>query len=804
MSDKTSGIPVKRKTPMKMSNKEVSSPVTKENMKNIIVDKSEKEKDSAWEKSNDTDTSEKSDMTPEKDEGKLADEGYSESEETSEDTNVVKDEDGSKEAKYTIPNISYSLSVDNEETLQYYVVLVFLTILSFVTRLYKVDQPAWICWDETHFGKMGSWYINGSFFFDVHPPLGKMMIGLSGYLTGYNGTFPFEKPGDEYHDTNYVGMRVFCACLGACLVPFVYMSTWLLCKSVTAALFAGSFVLFDTGINTLTRYILLDPILMYFIMASTFSLLKFLSYKNQPYSKRWWFWLSVTGIYLACAMGVKFVGLFVVLLVGYSIINDLWTLLGNHNLSLFDVAKHFVARALCLIVLPVICYMIFFAIHFAVLRKSGPGDGFFSSQFQSQLIGNRLHNVSMPDRIAFGSIVSFKQQRTGGGYLHSHPHLYPEEHPPQQQQVTTYSHKDINNMWKINPAFEHNNGSGTPVPLKNGDLVRLMHLLTGRNLHSHREPAPVTLGHFQVSCYGANGSGDANDIFQIVVPGAPDGVPVFAVQSKIKLVHYHVKCAVASDETKLPKWGYEQLEVTCNPNVKDHRTLWSVEEVIDERLPNVSFQVHSPSFLQKFWESHRVMTQGNAGLKPKDGEITSRPWQWPINLRGQFFSGNDYKIYLLGNPIIWYGLLVLMALFVVLYGIHEIRLQRGVKVSSELRTYLDHMFTAGWWAMLGWALHYLPFWPMTRILYFHHYFPALLYSCMIGGMTTDMMIKRFVHCLPSALSLTMYHVCNGLVLSGIAYSFFLFHPLTYGMAEVSADQPESVMYGLKWLDSWEF
>lgn len=34
-----------------------------------------------------------------------------------------------------------------------------------------------------------------------------MLIGLSGYLTGYNGTYPFEKPGDKYNDTRYEGMR---------------------------------------------------------------------------------------------------------------------------------------------------------------------------------------------------------------------------------------------------------------------------------------------------------------------------------------------------------------------------------------------------------------------------------------------------------------------------------------------------------------------------------------------------------------------------------------------------------------------
>lgn len=99
-------------------------------------------------------------------------------------------------------------------------------ILTAITRFYKVNEPDHVCWDETHFGKMGSWYINRTFFFDVHPPLGKvfhcklshdfeypmnvfqMLIGLSGKLTGYNGTYPFEKPGDKYNGTNYEGMRI--------------------------------------------------------------------------------------------------------------------------------------------------------------------------------------------------------------------------------------------------------------------------------------------------------------------------------------------------------------------------------------------------------------------------------------------------------------------------------------------------------------------------------------------------------------------------------------------------------------------
>ena len=42
---------------------------------------------------------------------------------------------------------------------------------------------------------------------------------------GYNGTFPFEKPGDPYEDHNYMGMRIVCTAMGAALVPlrFVFM-----------------------------------------------------------------------------------------------------------------------------------------------------------------------------------------------------------------------------------------------------------------------------------------------------------------------------------------------------------------------------------------------------------------------------------------------------------------------------------------------------------------------------------------------------------------------------------------------------
>ena len=35
-----------------------------------------------------------------------------------------------------------------------------------------------------------------------------MLLALAGWMSGYGGGFPFDKPGDLYGEEKYVGMRV--------------------------------------------------------------------------------------------------------------------------------------------------------------------------------------------------------------------------------------------------------------------------------------------------------------------------------------------------------------------------------------------------------------------------------------------------------------------------------------------------------------------------------------------------------------------------------------------------------------------
>ena len=57
---------------------------------------------------------------------------------------------------------------------------------------------------------------------------------------------------------------------------------------------------------TLNQYILLDPILLFFISGATFAMAKFRNLNQEEFSSKWWTWLLITGVFLGCAFSVKF------------------------------------------------------------------------------------------------------------------------------------------------------------------------------------------------------------------------------------------------------------------------------------------------------------------------------------------------------------------------------------------------------------------------------------------------------------------------------------------------------------------
>ena len=90
--------------------------------------------------------------------------------------------------------------------------------------LLEVGLPEYAPHLQVHFGKFASYYIRREYFFDVHPPLAKLLLGFQGWLIGYDGHFEFENIGDDYFANNvpYVGLRTLPAILGSLTPPVIY------------------------------------------------------------------------------------------------------------------------------------------------------------------------------------------------------------------------------------------------------------------------------------------------------------------------------------------------------------------------------------------------------------------------------------------------------------------------------------------------------------------------------------------------------------------------------------------------------
>lgn len=112
--------------------------------------------------------------------------------------------------------------------------------------------------------------------------------------------------------------------------------------------------------------------------------------------------------------------------------------------------------------------------------------------------------------LAYGSKVSLKNTARSGGLLHSHVQRFPSG--SEQQQITTYSHKDGNNEWIVEKGWgSPRRNEDDPIEfVLDGDIVRLVHDATKKNLHSHNVKAPLTESEYEVSGYGEGYTNDTS------------------------------------------------------------------------------------------------------------------------------------------------------------------------------------------------------------------------------------------------------------------------------------------------------
>ena len=241
-------------------------------------------------------------------------------------------------------------------------------------------------------------------------------------------------------------------------------------------------------------------------------------------------WSALSGFCLACAVSVKFVGLFTVAWIGIYTIYQLLQLWQNlPKCTLHQFAIVLLLRALTLILLPLGVYCSFFVIHFLSLNKSGTGDTAYNSRFQVRkcpkfriklsttnlkyyrpnlfhqvsLAGNFLNSAMVPEILYDHSLITLKSTDGNAKYLHSIDTNYGLKHSVDghpHQQVFFANDKNYNKRWtlRLYSTETLEKGGQNLRPIRNGDLVELIHVPTRKYLIVGRTSAPITREHFQV------------------------------------------------------------------------------------------------------------------------------------------------------------------------------------------------------------------------------------------------------------------------------------------------------------------
>lgn len=130
-----------------------------------------------------------------------------------------------------------------------------------------------------------------------------MLNGFAGLVAGFNGTFEFASGATYPPDLRYGVMRFFNGLFGAFVVPLAYYTGVHLHMTQPGAVLLAVMVIVDNALATISRFILLDSMLLFATALSTYCLCVFRNYQRKyPFSPDWFYWLFMTGISLGLVL----------------------------------------------------------------------------------------------------------------------------------------------------------------------------------------------------------------------------------------------------------------------------------------------------------------------------------------------------------------------------------------------------------------------------------------------------------------------------------------------------------------------
>jgi len=158
--------------------------------------------------------------------------------------------------------------------------------------------------------------------------------------------------------------------------------------------------------------------------------------------------------------------------------------------------------------------------------------------------------------------------------LHSHDVRYGSGSG--QQSITgVQGSDDTNSYWQI--KMKTGVGCTRGQPIACGDTIRIHHLTTKKNLHSHLFAAPMTNSAQEVSAFGDNGVGDEGDHWNVICQSSTEHQ--WKRSSQIRLRHASTGAYLQASGEKFSRPIQGQYEIVAMPSLTPS-ALWQAGEGI--------------------------------------------------------------------------------------------------------------------------------------------------------------------------------------------------------------------------------
>lgn len=248
-------------------------------------------------------------------------------------------------------------------------------VISIATHLPNIQYPKEVVFDETHFGGFVTDYVNGICFFDIHPPLAKLLLYGVAKITGYDGSYNFSLYPQKYNSDFYIPLRLFPAICGSLVSPLMTASLMIQGCHSSAAFLAGFLFAIDFTSITQSRLILTDAIL-YFFVALTIFITAILTRKES------WTLIVLQGLAGASCVSIKITGAGVLVYIAFIHFKRLFN---TPNWFLVLCIRGFVIASIVVAELYLTVY-----IHLILMPNVGYGDQYMPTTFRKKPMLERI------------------------------------------------------------------------------------------------------------------------------------------------------------------------------------------------------------------------------------------------------------------------------------------------------------------------------------------------------------------------------------------------------------------------------